>query len=1220
MMRKAVSRKLASRSSLFAILACAALLIWAGPVRGEVGLPGDLYIHQDAGSDLGHASGRVAVYDGSTGGLAGIFAGVDWPPMRGVGGVVGVDDRRVAIAFGGPNDNVFVLAKDMHLLLAYDGRTGEPIRAYPFWNPSAMAFAADGNLLVAADTGGGHDPENPVWGIMELDPGSGQVLGVFAYQMADKMAFGPNGNLFILDSAAGIVELDGGSGAFVGVFVDAATLAGRQVWALRFHPTTGHLLAAVRDAGDGGVAQFDGTTGQELAYFVPPGDQGMDITSDLAFGPNGNLFVVANPNFNGKIFEYDAATGAFLGIYVDPPGTFDRPLAIDFKPDLGPFPAPTLSGFAPPAAENCGWLTGIAVSGSGLATGAVLTLERSGETPITLHLTDYADGFSVPAKAYLGGAAAGTWDLMLTYPDGQSTVLASAMTITGCSDLTVAGVSITGADNCGPIYGAVVTGSGLVEGTTFKLARPGEPDIAGIVIEHPAQCCGDLSTVERVVDFPLSGVALGYWDLTATNHWGQSDTLPGALTVTGCAKEYIFYDLIGRPGSAQEFVFDTRGAQARDVNDAGTVCGWMDGHAVTWSDGVVTQLDADWDEYEGADFREGHAISETGIVVGRGQVPGLSGVSRRMAYYPDGTIQILSEAAGCGAGGGFLFAVSPDGSLAVGVADCGGTAWETATLWSLPAGTAVIPDPPVGLAPDYLSRAYGVTDAGAAVISYYWWNGSFTERHGFIRHADATFTEILNPLGWWNVKPYGMSNNGSFVAGSAGDPFRYDVESATFCFLPATGAIKRAMAVNDHGVAVGYQQPPVGRGDALLWPKCDQKVNLQELYLPAEWEEESQAHGINNRGWIVGYGVVPRGFGWTGWSGRLDYTYYPWLLVPNVNGDIDRDLDVDLDDHAGFTDCMAGADVVPTPSLPLTAHDCTVAFDFDRDNDVDLDGYAEFQRRFGTDQAGVGACCLTDGSCVEMRQPDCTGFYQGTGTLCGQTPCPALGACCDGDAGGTCQNLTESQCLALGDTYQGDATTCGLIDCPFGQYSNEIDPMTSMALAGAGLQIADDMTLEGTGARDLVFLDLRVYGNGGGDFDVTVSLYTDCPGNGGTPIPPLVDLTWPGIPDDGYVYIVEFSGPPVTIPDTVWMVATFSTPESGWIIAEQAETGTTADVYGWNNPWTCNQTFGANYAGLWANLRCVEGQSRASGDGQETRLSITKVETDAAPVPIEPAE
>jgi hypothetical protein len=209
-------------------------------------------------------------------------------------------------------------------------------------------------------------------------------------------------------------------------------------------------------------------------------------------------------------------------------------------------------------------------------------------------------------------------------------------------------------------------------------------------------------------------------------------------------------------------------------------------------------------------------------------------------------------------------------------------------------------------------------------------------------------------------------------------------------------------------------------------------------------------------------------------------------------------------------------------------------------------------------------------------------------------------------------NFEGAACAAEPWTYHA-TLTCETV---LGAYSNEINPMTSYAFAGPGLQIADDMTLVGTGGRELAYLDLVVYGGGGGPFDVTVRLYTDCPGDGGTPIPGT--FSWSGIPDDGYVYTLRSNPlPTLTIPDTVWMVATFSTPESGWIIADEAEVGFTEDRYGWQDPWDCNLAIGGSYAGLWANLECVAGSKRATaGDPPEPQLSITRVDTAWSPSPV----
>ena len=69
-----------------------------------------------------------------------------------------------------------------------------------------------------------------------------------------------------------------------------------------------------------------------------------------------------------------------------------------------------------------------------------------------------------------------------------------------------------------------------------------------------------------------------------------------------------------------------------------------------------------------------------------------------------------------------------------------------------------------------------------------------------------------------------------------------------------------------------------------------------------------------------------------------------WPLVP-VPGDFDDDGDVDLQDHVGFVDCMAGPGVTPGPTPPTTAQECLDAFSAD-DNDVDLVDFITFQTVF----------------------------------------------------------------------------------------------------------------------------------------------------------------------------------------------------------------------------------------------------------------------------------
>ena len=62
--------------------------------------------------------------------------------------------------------------------------------------------------------------------------------------------------------------------------------------------------------------------------------------------------------------------------------------------------------------------------------------------------------------------------------------------------------------------------------------------------------------------------------------------------------------------------------------------------------------------------------------------------------------------------------------------------------------------------------------------------------------------------------------------------------------------------------------------------------------------------------------------------------------------------------------------------------------------------------------------------------------------------------------------------------------------------------------------------------------ELLVYGGGGGTFNVTVQLYTGCPGEGGTPIAGT-QHTFNNNPDGVAVELMADFDPPVFIPQNV---------------------------------------------------------------------------------------
>jgi streptogramin lyase len=130
-----------------------------------------------------------------------------------------------------------------------------------------------------------------------------------------QLTFGPDGKLYATRGQGpggnAIAQYDGTTGAFLDYFVPAGRIEGLRDFVFR----AGYLY--VGSEGTNEVLRYDATTGALVDAFVTAGSGGIVGPHGLAFGPDANgdgipeLYVSGRGSFN--VVRYDGATGAPLG-------------------------------------------------------------------------------------------------------------------------------------------------------------------------------------------------------------------------------------------------------------------------------------------------------------------------------------------------------------------------------------------------------------------------------------------------------------------------------------------------------------------------------------------------------------------------------------------------------------------------------------------------------------------------------------------------------------------------------------------------------------------------------------------------------------------------------------------------------------------------------------------------------------------------------------------
>lgn len=202
------------------------------------------------------------------------------------------------------------------------------------------ASAQDGNLYLMSDS------YNGIWrfsgssgaalpalgksGAVFVDPNSGNLGN------CRDMAFGPDQRLYAVGAARNeVLRFDQSTGAFFDIFVANNSNGIYNLEGIVFGPD-GHLYLVGEL--EGKVWRFNGQTGAPLpapgksgAIFVQDQGEHFGNARDLAFGPNGHLYVVGAA-WNG-VLEYDSAGSFVREIVTNNAEGIANLISLSFGPD-----------------------------------------------------------------------------------------------------------------------------------------------------------------------------------------------------------------------------------------------------------------------------------------------------------------------------------------------------------------------------------------------------------------------------------------------------------------------------------------------------------------------------------------------------------------------------------------------------------------------------------------------------------------------------------------------------------------------------------------------------------------------------------------------------------------------------------------------------------------------------------------------------------------------
>ena len=191
------------------------------------------------------------------------------------------------------------------------------------------------------------------------------------------------------------------------------------------------------------------------------------------------------------------------------------------------YPPPVVTSITPNNG-NRGWSVSITnLAGSGFRSGATVVLRRAGYSDISATGVTVVSGNQITCSFNLVGTAAGSWNVVVTNTDGQTSTLTNGFTIASpAPTVTKINPATGGHNNAVPV---VITGTGFQSDTTSVIIYPHGTTTGGIT----GTGVSITSSTQISCTFNLpNGATKGNYDVVVLNTDGQSGTYANGFKVT----------------------------------------------------------------------------------------------------------------------------------------------------------------------------------------------------------------------------------------------------------------------------------------------------------------------------------------------------------------------------------------------------------------------------------------------------------------------------------------------------------------------------------------------------------------------------------------------------------------------------------------------------------------------------------------------------------------